>query len=404
MQEVTINKLESAVTDIRINNCNKVIVTNESIKHLSNLRFFTVKDVKDLQLQYRALNWCGALECNPDFSTFEHPSLDITIQNTTISEIQSYVFSERIRNILLERVNIKRLKAYAFTNLKSTKKLEILLSNISGIEAQAFKKFYVEYLTIINSNFETIPSRMFAEIEVSEKFEIHRSNFTTIKPLGFIIKYPKTVEILNSQFGELEGDSFRVMTKGQVTIKNNYFHKLHSGALKGFHIANEPRLALPDLLFVNNTLNELKRDTLDFNRTSFIPKVGSITINQTCTCIDVNIWQSNAGFEVDIHCLVQSGRAKALINASLFKKTNCNIVSNTWVVIVIVVLVVFLIIVCVVLYFIYRRYKTNKQKEYVNRGRNKAGSLGLIVPDGRTYKETELHVIVEKAELLTTEL
>lgn len=378
------------------------------MKYLPSLRHFTINNVKDLQLNERSLNWCGAKECIPEYSGYyvEHPSLDVDINNTTISEIQAHVFSERLRDIRLNKVTVNRLKSYSFTNLKSAKKLEVIDSVINGIEAQAFKKFSIDHLLISNTKMGFLPSRTFSEIEVYEDFRILNSNFDTIKPLGFIIRNPKTVEIINSEFKEVESESFSISSKGKVTLKNNYFKKLHPSAFIGFSATKEPRLALPELLFSNNSLNEIKRDVLNFNRTSFAPKIGAIILNQTCTCADIHIWQSDTGYIEEIHCLVKSGRAMIQTNAKAFKTSNCDPVSNTWVitVTVIVSLLVLVVAVSILLFFVYKKYRRNKEKEYLNRGRNKNGSLGLIVPDGRTYRETELHVIVEKAELLTTEL
>lgn len=390
-------------------------IKSEAVKYLSNLRHFAVSNVSDLGLEARSLNWCGPGECKPQYLGYpEHPALDIAIRNTTISEIQAHVFSERLREISLEKVKINKIRAYAFTNLKNCKKIEIKDSNVTSVEGQAFKKFVTDYLWITNTSIGEIPSRTFAEVEVTEEFKIQKSNFGIIKPLGFILKpnaySPKPnglyVEIKDSTFDELEGESFKITTKSKVVITNNYFKKLHQSAFMGFSVIKENRLTLPDLIFNNNTLNELKRETLVFNRTSFNPKVGTIILNQTCTCADIHIWQSNTGYEEDIHCLVKSGRDFFHKTAKSFKASNCDSSSNTWVIIaaVIAALLVIIIIASVGVFFLYRRYKKNKEKEYINRGRNKNGSLGLIVPDGRTYRETELHVIVEKAELLTTEL
>lgn len=399
---------QTSVTDIRINNCNHVTISTEAIKYLSNLRFFTINNVKDLKLQYRSLNWCGARECTSEFLGYftEHPSVDITINNTTISEIEGHVFSERIREVNLNKVTINKLRAFSFTNLKGAKKIVIRDSTLNGIEAQAFKKFSVDYLFVMNTKIDYVPSRTFSEIEVLESFRVLNSNFDTIKPMAFIVKQPKSVEVMNSKFNELEGESFKVTTNGRVTIKNNFFNIIHPLAFMGFSSIRESRLTIPELLFSNNTFNELKKDTLAFNRTSFMPKVGTIFLNQTCACADIRIWQSNSGYHEDIHCLIKTGRAAVMINAKAFSRNNCEDVSSSWVVLVAVIIavVLFLIITSVVLFFIYKRYRIHKEKEYMNRGRNKNGSLGLIVPDGRTYRETELHVIVEKAELLTTEL
>lgn len=399
-----VEKLEkTSASDIRINNCNNVVFKAEAIKFLSNLRYLTISNVKNLRIEKKALNWCGAtIDCLPEYYYQEHPSLDVTIKNTTVEIIDSYAFSDRIRNIVIEESMVHQIKPYAFTNLKSLNKLEIVKSYLKNIESQSFKKFYVDYFSIVDSTFENIPSRTFTDINVNEDFSIINSKFATIKPQGFYIKNAKTIEIFNSYFDEVEGESFKLTTKGvRVQIKNNAFNKMGANSFGGVATTNEPRLVRPELQFINNTIMTIQKDSLSFNRTSFNLKFDLIIINSTCSCTEIDMWLSNLGYLSEAYCLVNSGGKFAPLSIKLFQVKSCMTTSSSWLIILLsIILVLVVIVVLVVVYVCWKRKKAIKERSE----QTKNGQVGLIVPDGRTYRETELHVIVEKAELLTTEL
>lgn len=52
-----------------------------------------------------------------------------------------------------------------------------------------------------------------------------------------------------------------------------------------------------------------------------------------------------------------------------------------------------------------KKHRSNNQKQWINNGTGKKfNPQQIVMPEPKTYRETELHVIVERAELLTTDL
>lgn len=401
--------VHKSIDSITIKNCQNVTIGSRSIENLKSLRYLDISNVDHLYLSAYSLEWKGYETAinNHDYQR-RVPSLSISISKTRIESLDQYAIKGQPVELKFNQVHFDKIQSFAFSSLSKLSLIDIKNCTFKQISSQAFKKIETDRFTIIDSHFtDTLPSRSFTDIDVLEQFKIINSDFQVVDSTAFIVNLPTSVEISNSRFGTLHSESFKIRTRGAVTIKNNVFQNLNENAFIGLSYIKEHRAMInQDAIFDYNTINELSsKPSLSWNRTSFNPKYGLIIVNKTCDCLSVDIWINNNEWKEHIHCVVDS-RKFTTKKALDFKASSCDKNSSTWIILVSVfsVLLLVLIIVAVVIVLLYQRYKRNKLKEYVNRGRNKTGSVGMVVPDGRTYRETEVHVIVEKAELLTTEL
>lgn len=401
-----LDNVNSNIEGIAIRNCFNVSIGSNSIKDLLSLRTFEVSNVENLNLEESSLFWPGYQNNRHEYDTT--PSIKISVSSTKIVNIPQYAFKGKIGELRFVNVVFDKIQSLAFSGLSKVMTIEFKYSTVKQIFHQAFKKIETERLLVTSSRFDTsIPSRAFSDIDVTEDFRIYNSTFVDINPTGFIINQVKRTDISSSTFQNLQSESFLIRTRGPISIKNNLFNHLNDKSFSGLSYVKEHRAQVnQELLFDQNVINSFNvNNGLSFNRTSFTPKYGTIILNKTCSCVEIQIIVTNNEIKEYIYCVIDQ-KTFTTQRAMDFKTGTCDSGTKTWIILVAVfsVLLVVLIIVAIVVVILYRKYKRRKQKEYVNRGRTKTGSVGLIVPDGRTYRETEVHVILEKAELLTTDL
>ncbi|XP_018331802.1 uncharacterized protein LOC108741477 [Agrilus planipennis] len=390
---------------INIKNCNSVKFGSEVIATSRNLRTIQLANINNLNFEESSLFWDGYAENinpfsyaqSPEYADRTMPGLKISIINSTIHDIARYTFKGRMNEIVFKNVSIDQISSFAFTSLVQTVRVEFIDTAFKTIHPQAFKKFTTNNLLLSGDSFESVPSRAFSEVVVLESFSIKNCKFSRVYSSAFIIKDPRYFDILNSQFDILDGDGFKVTTRGDVGVKGNIFNITNGGAFLGIQLNMEQVAVEQKFIFDNDTFNALHGDTLVVDSIGFQPVYTNIFLNQLCDCWVIE----DKKFFDEIKCLLENGER---VTMKEYKDHNCSVFSGISLVIIVVVVVLTLlvIIVPIVAVYIKRTYKGTKQKEYISDKNGKP--LALILPDGRTYKETELHVIVERTDLLTTDL
>ena len=269
---------------------------------------------------------------------------------------------------------------------------------VKNAREQTFKKFYTENLELNNVRTNIVPSRYIHNITVYKTFKITNCVFDTVRPGAFIVNNPRTFEVTDTKINHLDGEAFKVKTKGDVVFRNNVFDVINDGAFRAILLHEDVPLRKATIAFDSNVFAKLTRDSLGINA-EFRPKFSNLYINETCDCksIDHNI--KEAEFYSEIKCRLDG----EFVTVEEYKSNMCSIMqSYSNVIIIVVVVLTLCFIIGVVLAVYYRRVYLSKK--YGSEKNSKKGNMSLIVPDGRTYRETELHVIVERADLLTTDL
>jgi hypothetical protein len=439
---------------IVINNCPSVLLTNFSLVQMDGLISVDLVNVANLTLMHHSFKLSQ-----------KAANTRITLRNSSVDVLPSNVFHGDVEAIVLENVRIGQVLAFAFANLINTNSITLENCQIKVIEALAFKKFDVRFFHMIGGTFgDQVPSRVMNDIEVYDKFMLDGVKMGIVRSSAFVIKRPKTVAILNCAIDNLESEAFDISVRGTVIIKNNTLGNVAFGAFFSIRADTENRIPssstnLYTLMFKNNSLNSFEEGSLIFDRTSFRTEINSVLVNQVCDCNQLSIWKSQILNYTNAYSRLMTSRDNANVLAppfSLessvedpetflclenldaestssfveFETRNCAFSSSMLLLISAACGLLLLLIIasCLVAYYC-RKHRRDGRKRWIsvptlapdvvtktqngviiNRESTASGGapvdsrITMVVPDGRLYKETEFHVIVEKAEPLTTEL
>lgn len=387
---------------MKIHDCNRLHFGNKAINGIRNLRNVEISNVKSLQLDEYSLSWDNYVSQNEDrlhLPLNMIPSVRISIKNTHIEQISSYTFQGRLRELEFEDVVIENVAEFAFSSLLQNGNIRLKNVELKNIHLQAFKKFSTENLLLSGVKADLLPSRTFTDITVNQNFIIENCAFNTVRPSAFIIYNPIYFEVRDSRFEQLDGEAFRVTSRGSVNFKNNVFNTTNDGAFRGITPTREESLNGHSITFDTNTFHVLTRDSLATQ--DFTPRFVNIVLNSECDCKTTSNVFKNTEFYDEIQCL--SPRDGEPITLRNFENYECSLVASHATLIIVIGVVLILIILIATGLVVYFK-KVHNTDKYGRNKESKNGKLSLIVPDGKTYRETEVHVIVEKANLLTTDL
>lgn len=383
---------------IKIDSCDEVRFGKDAIGDMRNLRRLELVNINSLNFDDSSLSWNTYIQPNLDYHQawdYNVPTLRIKIERSLIKRIASYTFQGQISSVVMRDVVIEEVAPFAFSSLMYTHNIEFVNANFLNVHIQAFKKFPTETLTLSDSSFSRLPSRTFSDVTVLDSFQIRNCTFDVIQSGAFLIHNCKRFELVDSHVNLLDGEGFKVSTRGSVKIKNNYFNVTENGAFAGISLNLEEVLTPQEIWFDTDVFNRLEKRSLHVNTTSFEARFSNILINQQCNCD----FTEGTNHHEEFQCILDDTKK---ITLKEFKENNCSVLASysTVFIIVGVVVVLFIIIFSGLVFYFKRVYK--KRKEYITDKNGK--QISVIMPDGRTYRETEYHIVVERADLLTTDL
>ncbi|XP_050360782.1 uncharacterized protein LOC126780373 [Nymphalis io] len=381
-------RIPSTATAIIIEGCKRVIFLSDSIRNLIQLRTIELKNVGYVVISERALAWSPY----PRDSEM-NPGISIKIINSTVNEISSYAIQGHINDILISDSKMITLKPYAFSSLTGVKNIELTNNVFNNVEIQAFKKFTTANFILRGGEAKTLPSRFVSDVEVTNLFRIEGVIIDTLSSLTFLVTLPKRVLIENNIIRVLEGDSFHITSRGPVTFRNNTVSTISKGAFLGLTVDREVLSAAgrQELLIDNNTMSTVMPSSLVYNQTTLSRRIDGLNLNAKCTCGLAEEWREvlseqggivNCWYDLEGH----------YISLPTFVDSRCGSFKQTFWIFVVVGIVFVMLIAAIVIFFIVRRENEKKKK------------VQIVLPDGKTYRETEFHIVVERAELLTTDL
>ncbi|PSN38142.1 hypothetical protein C0J52_08235 [Blattella germanica] len=449
-EETVLNStvVPEGISHLRIENCTTVRVKSHTWEGHRDIRTVELFNISQLIIENNSFSWNETIALDPYF----HLGLSINIFNSTIPEIPSFSFKGRLSSISLNNVTVGKIHAFAFASLYHTDKLELVNCVVNSFEAQSFKKFGVHKLYITGGYFSgSVPSRTMLDLEVHSDLFIDKLKADTIRSSAFIIRKPKTLRLRDCFFKFVEGEAFHVKMRGKALIQNNVFLTLAKGAFAQINVDHFVinREGLQDLRFENNTIQHFEDGCLVFDTKSFEPQMEHIVLNQTCSCVLLDTWSTQLSiYSTDMHIeqnknrlaphtdpsnpanpfwCWQNGDQKSKSYVRFYDFSHqCVVTSGLYIFLIIIVtsaLVLLGVILLVILWC--RRRRAHNQKRWINvptspnSHNNKSQKLNykspgmdkvnkndqdsritMVVPDGRTYRETELHVIVERTEPL----
>ncbi|XP_049784616.1 uncharacterized protein LOC126187523 [Schistocerca cancellata] len=418
---------------LHVERCANVTVGAGAVSQQGRLRLVHVAHVAQLRLRTAAFG--------RDAATLETygalPPLAINIERSNVTSIESFAFRDRIEDILLHALHIEYIAPFSFASLGEMDRLEIINCTIDKIEGQAFKRFSVDTFIIAGGTISgEVHSRTLSDVTVMREMHIDGLTMEEVRSRAFEIEGPQVFTLRACNINRTHGEAFRVVVRGPVEIRNNYFSVLDSGAFAGLAVDGYS-LRLHNLrrvTFENNTVEVFQKGSLRFNKTGLDIVLRKIVVNQPCSCSSLEEWSSYLQKDVQyiqlkesaslsteeiLWCIKQEPQKRAILFRD-FQMLQCSAIPsglNLFLLIIIPICVLLLVIgICIILM---RRKQIKNRKHWVSvptSNNSKGGDenktskdksetpenrLKLVVPDGRTYRETELHVIVERAEPIT---
>ncbi|KAL1131017.1 hypothetical protein AAG570_012255 [Ranatra chinensis] len=399
---------------LEIRNCFKVTVSSQSILELSSLRSIYMYNISNLVLQEEAFSW-GSTEL---MDVYTNLGINITIENATMEVVPSYAFKGQLHSIYLKNAKIGLVQSFAFSKLAGSERISLENCDIRTVEQQAMKKFLLDFFEVQGGTIGALPSYSVIDVTVRKIVKLEKVLLQGIRSQAFRIHAPQQMRIENCFVVSADPDAFKVSTNGPVFISDNVFSYLGMGVFAGIHVDHKFQFhsGKQELVFENNTLIDFANGALTFNTSGFRPVIDRIVIKKQCSCSDVNAWTSklvhyttSAQPPTNMAKLMWCFKGKTDTVAGDYYAKKCTSTSATVYIVIgaVAVALVLAVALCVLAYFLCRR----RAKRYMNVptdtncNRHSACSGGsnhiMVVPEGKTYRETELHVIVERAEPIT---
>ncbi|CAH0402066.1 unnamed protein product [Chilo suppressalis] len=381
-------RVPSTTSGIVIRGCSRVNFLPDLARNLIQLRTIELTNVMDVIINERALSWSPFSRENE-----MHPGLRILIQNSTVNQLSSYAIQGRVNDIIITDSRINNVRPYAFSSLTGVRNIELKNNLLYNIERHAFSKFTTVNFLLRGGTVDTLPSRFLSDVEVTNLFRVEGIAVKHINSVTFLVSSPKRVLIESNLIETLDPDGFHITTRGPITFRNNTVSTFSRGALLGFTV--DPEVisvkGRQELLVDNNTITHILPSSLVYNQTTLSLRVDGLNLNITCNCKLTEKWKDLLKEEAGIVTCWYDLEAH-FMSVPTFADSRCGTFKRTFWIFIVVGIVVVLIVAALATYYIVRR-ETEKKKK-----------VQIVMPDGKTYRETEFHIVVERAELLTTNL
>jgi len=320
------------------------------------------------------------------------PAIRLEIIDSNVPLLPSHLLKGNLEELIITNSNITKINAFAFTGyFNEISKISFSSSTIGEIEPQAFKKLTVRKLELINTTFQmNSVSRTFYDCIIHD-ISIENSHFTMLNPSTFDIKEVQRMMILNSTFGTIEGEAFMMDVSDIAIFSRNNVTTLHHAAFKGLTMhPKTPTTRTRDVYFefVDNSITSVnpKEDIL------FSPdlrlEVRNIYIGDPRSCevlsgiYDLKFFKENAN---SVYM-----RTDVTFEKLSYLHDHCRLDSNwLWILlislaVVVVILLILIPVICC--------YLKNKRQHKI-----------MILPEPRTYKQTQIVMQVETHGLIKTD-
>lgn len=431
-------------TNVIVTYCDRVKVTSLAFDGARSLWTVDIESVRQLDMEDQAFGWSenGGGQGQGQQQHHHHQGLAVTITNVTVvPEVPSYTFRGRLRSITFNRSRIDMIKPFAFSSLiGTTSRIEFRDTVFEQVEQQAFKKFTVNEFVLKGCRFENIvPSRMLTEITVHDELRLDDVTFGLVRSCAFRVHGPKVFRVQNSRAKCVQSNAFEVKCRGPAFVEDNAFSRLERGAFAAVTV-DAHKVADADFqefVFENNTVAEFEDDALVFDTNGFRPRMDWLIVGRACGCparwrtdlvafsTDYPRHTERPGWTVEqtAWCATPDdegvGDFGRLVKAQQYDEAHCSPGGNhaaglSPFHLTAVAVVAVIALTAALVYWAW--YKKRKRGQWTNvpassplrktrsilRGAGDGGDDNdkhrhiMVMPEGKTYRETELHVIVER--------
>lgn len=424
-------------TNVMVSHCDRVKVTAMAFDGAKSLLSVDIRSVRRLEMADNAFGWS---ENGGQQQHHHHQGLAVTITNSTVPEVPSYAFRGRLKSVAFVRTRVDLVRPFAFSSLTGTTgRIEFRDTVFGQVEQQAFKKFTVNEFVMKGCRFEgPAPSRMLTEITVHDELRLEDVTFAVVRSYAFKVHGPKVFRVQLSRADCVQSSAFEVTCRGPAFVEDNAFGRLERGAFAAVSV-DVRKVAESDyqeFVFENNTVAEFENDALVFDTKGFRPRLDMLVVGRACGCPDR--WRTDlvafsadyprrterptAALEMAAWC---DGSADGgagtddrdrLVKAADYDRAHCPAggggAAAGGLGLTFAAVAAAAALTGALAYWAW--YKKRKRGQWMNvptssplktRSILKSGGGGvggdkhmMVMPEGKTYRETELHVIVERAD------
>lgn len=227
--------LHGNIRNLHVKNCENFKVPTNSLYDLPQILGIKFENIRELTLLEFSLN-----------STWQRPAMRLEFYNSTIPDFPAHFVKGKIEDIIIKDVTLNKIHSFAFTGFfGDINSVTIQNTTINDIETHAFKKLTIHNLQIRDTKFLlNLPSRTFYDCVVGNFF-VENSRFSLLYPSTFEMKSVQRLTILNSTFGVIDGEAFVMDIADRAIFSNNSITMLDHKAFRG-------ELIIPQWTFTRN--------------------------------------------------------------------------------------------------------------------------------------------------------
>lgn len=388
--------LHGNIRNLHVKNCEHFLVPTNSLHDLPQLLGIKFENIHELVLLEFSLN-----------STRQRPAMRLEFYNSTIPDFPAHFVKGRVEDVIIKDVTLNKVHSFAFTGFfNEMNSISIVNTTINELESQAFKKLTIHNLEIRDSKFLlNLPSRTFYDCIVGNFF-VENSRFTLLHPSTFEMRAVQRFSITNTTFGVIDGEAFKMDVADRAIFSNNTVTMLDHKAFRGELMILKKR-TFPLQIFLGIETNPLTQTVrtkdvyFEFNNNHadflnpfedviFCPnmklQVGRFHLRDPRTCEELQAASEKNFFIAHSNSILM--RVNDDFETVSFLVDDCRRESK-WLMIVIIALIVLSLLI-VVLIFV-ACYCRRKRK------------LDIIMPEPRTYRQTQIVMQVETHGLIKTD-
>lgn len=392
--------LHGNIRQIHVKNCVTLHVAQNSLTDLPELNSLTFEDINELTFESYALN-----------STRVRPAIRFQILKSSVLVLPSHLFKGNLEDLLIKDSDISKIEAFAFTGIfNEISSVKIVNSTIKEVDPQAFKKLTIRSLDISDSKFQmNLPSRTFYDCHIRDIF-IENCYFSLLNPSTVDVKEVQRLTVLNSTFGIIEGEAFMMDVSDRAIFSNNNVTMLHQSAFKGKSFILRLPCKLINLFLEGITMHpkspntrtqevffELNNNHIDFvhpeRDISFCPnmklQISKLYLRDSRNCEALRrIYEEKFFYDNSNSVFMRTNEDEQFETIS-YLNDRCKTDSKLFLLIIIFSSIFVLLLILVLVIFAYIRHK---RKLHI-----------MILPEPRTYKQTQIIMKVETHGLIKTD-
>ncbi|XP_055305292.1 uncharacterized protein LOC129569989 [Sitodiplosis mosellana] len=379
------------INNLKVQNCKNVLVTLNTFRDVDHIEHIHFTNIKELTLEAHSLGFKRQLPV---------PKIKLIFTNVYFSEIVPYSIGGGIDSITFNNCYIKKLNAYAINSVYETVYL-IAFENtgIDVIESQALKKLDIEHFIMRNTTiWSHFPSRAFSALTITHEISISNCTFATISSHAIELDHVSDFIFSNNKVDLLDGEAFQMNANGRILIERNNFTQMSHSALSAINVdrPNSARQRNMEIQFTSNDIFKTDHPIrFDLARDINI-RILNLKFSNIIDCDKAKELRNNGFLQQYAETIYFRIGTPTDGYSSLSSILSNRCANTTYLIAIISVAIVLLLILVIVGVAIFYRFWWMKRKPNQQ--------ISMIIPDGKTYRETQIMIQIENAGLLKTNL